>query len=79
MKYRIKIEELVPYDATKFAYKDKDGKIHESRYNIPEEKRAELEEVYVKTGKTEYDNREILAQEIDELDLIAVIKAINNL
>lgn len=77
MKYKIKIEELKPYNKTITKYDATDGKRYGSMYSIPKD--LEYKEVTVETGEIGYTETEIFSQEVESLDLVGVIKAVNKI
>lgn len=75
--FEINIIEQTPYDETTEVYEGTDGKQYTSTYRIPEG--VTYKTAQVKTGKIAYNNKDILTQNVETLDMNAIIKAINNI
>jgi hypothetical protein len=77
MKYHITIMTKEPYEAKETQYEGTDGKVYASQYGLPEG--VKVGKVSVPTGETKYTEAEIYSQEVESLDLEAVIKAVNKI
>lgn len=77
MKYKITIEELLPYEAKETVYLATDGKVYTSTYRVPDGEK--YTEKLRPTGETLYSKREVYQQETDMSDILDVIKAVNGI
>lgn len=76
-RYRITIEKIEPYVKTTTVYQGGDGKNYENRYGIPEG--VKYNQVEVPTGEMGGKDILIFTQDVEDLDLVAVIKAVNKI
>ena len=76
-EYEIIIKKRVPYMVKKTAYEGTDGKRYYSTYGIPEG--VEYKEITYETGEISHNEKEVYSQKQVDLDLTAVIKAVNKL
>lgn len=77
MEYEITIKEREAYKVKNVQYEGNDGKVYTSSYDLPEG--VKVKKVEYENGATSYDEKTILTQKVEELDVNAVIKAINKI
>ena len=79
--YKIIIKKLVEYDETITAYKDPKNPdmVYYSKYDVEESLRDSVKSHQRPTGKKLYNESQIFEQIVDELNMVEVIKSINEI
>lgn len=77
IKYRVTIEVLEPFKVTRQQYEGTDGKLYHSRYGLPEG--VKYKEVQVPTGEMGMTEVQTYRQIVDDLEIEAVIRAVNGI
>lgn len=75
--YRVIIKKVEEYNVKSYRYEGTDGKRYNSTYGVPEG--VEYKKVEYETGETAVNEIEVFDQNVDELDVTEVIKAVNKI
>jgi hypothetical protein len=77
MKYTITIRAQTPYSLKGYKYEGTNGETYAHRYGLPEG--VEVKILEYETGEIGYTESDLYIQTVEEIDLPAIIKAINKI
>jgi hypothetical protein len=76
-KYEITVKKLESYEETNYRWETEDGTRYMTEYAVPDEHKKKAKKVSFKTGDIKWNGTEIYRQEVAELKIEDVIKAVN--